>query len=137
MLKKFACMVVLLVLACSEPVAPNIETTSLEPIEPEPEWRAIYDSVETCVHRHGSFERVSWFLADSVSDVEGGQLPGLWLAPERPHSIAIHRVRYNRGGEKLRHTVRHESIHEILQLGSHTDPIWCECDARPDLFRQC
>lgn len=141
-LRALALVVVIALSACSDPtgVAP-IVVEGLERIEPEPSWRTIYEEVETCTGVEGDFSRVTWFSASSIRDTlerEPGDPAGNWLGPwGRPHDIAIHEVRLSRGGERLAGTVRHESIHELLQEASHDGEVWCECDGRDHLFVQC
>lgn len=125
-------------LACSESVTSPVVVDGLRSIEPRAEWREVYGEVESCTEREGSFDRVEWFRASSIDDtIEGGDPAGAWLGPDRPHGIAIHRTRLARGGERLLATVRHESIHEVLQRGSHEGQVWCRCDGRDHLFPHC
>lgn len=116
-----------------------MQVEGLTEIDPDPEWRALYDSVEACTEVQGEFDRVTWYRAVEIQDtVENRDPSGAWLGPlGRPYGIAIHRLRLSRGGEPLLQTVRHESIHEILQAVDHRGDVWCRCDGRRDLFPQC
>lgn len=124
---------------CGGEVTSSVEVGSLTPIQPRAEWREIYLSMEECTGKDGAFDRVDWFRTDRIADLEGEPSGGAWLIAEgRPHGIALlDDLLAGRTGGSVRFVVRHEVIHEILQLGDHSDPVWCECDARPELFPQC
>lgn len=127
----------LAVLACFGPTEPNVRLEGVQRIEPRDAWRGIYAEVEACLGRAGDFERVDWFSAVRIlSRTE--ERSGAWLRPwGRPHGIALLTRQILGGGPELEATIRHEAIHEILQLGSHDSRIWCRCDDRDFLFPQC
>lgn len=125
--------------ACGGEDLTGVDLSGLIEISPEPEWQRIYGEVESCTGSRGDFDRVTWFRATSIRDtLERDEPAGFWLGPEGiPHGIAIHRNRLAEGGEKLAGTVRHEAIHEVLQIASHEGVVWCRCDGRDELFEQC
>lgn len=127
------------VAACGGEQVAGVRVDGLTEIDPAPEWRRIYGEVEACTGVEGDFGRVTWYRAASIRDtLENDEPAGYWLGPNgHPHSIAIHRNRLSAGGRKLEATVRHESIHEVLQLRSHRGEVWCDCDGRAGLFEQC
>lgn len=124
---------------CGEGITGSVEVGALTPIPPRANWDDIYRDVESCIGVRGDFGRVEWFRTDRISDRRGEPSGGAWLVAEgRPHGIAFLDDLLDGGtGGSVSDVVRHEAIHEILQLGDHSDPIWCECDARPGLFPQC
>lgn len=111
---------------------------ALEPIEPQHGWHFVYSTVETCVRRRGDFDRVEWFVADRIVGHDGVESSGIWLVAEgKPHGIALHRRLLDASDVVVSSVVRHEAIHEILQLADHGSLVWCRCDARPERFEQC
>lgn len=129
---------VILVAACGGDDVLSVHVDGLAEIEPDPAWAGIYAEAESCTGVDGDFARVTWYRAEAITDsLAGQQKSGAWLWPEDPHGIAIHRERLDRGGEPLRQTVRHESLHEVLQEADHRGQVWCECDGRDEFFAQC
>lgn len=110
----------------------------LRRIEPQHGWHFIYSTVEHCVRRRGDFDRVEWFVADRIVKKDGEESSGIWLVAQgNPHGIALHRKTLEESDVFVSTVVRHESIHEILQLPDHGSPVWCRCDPRPERFDQC
>lgn len=129
----------LVLLACGEESITSIEVRGLDPIDPVPRWADVYADVEECTGVAGDFERVRWFRADSIADPVGEPSGGAWLVGEGlPHGIALlDRLLADGSPEQVDAVVRHESIHEVLQLGRHRGRVWCRCDGRAELFPQC
>lgn len=125
-------------LACDSSLTASARVEGLVPIEPRPAWREIYREVESCTGTPGDFDRVEWFEADRIDRVTGEPSGGAWLiAQGMPHGIALLDDLLERSPAEIQPVVRHEVIHEVLQLADHGDPVWCECDDRPELFSQC
>lgn len=124
--------------SCGGEITASVEVASLTRISPRPGWDTIYAEVEACTGVEGDFDRVGWFSARSIAGPDGHLSGGAWLvAREMPHGIALLDDLLEGEAGSLEPVLRHEMIHEVLQLGDHGAGVWCRCDARPDLFEQC
>ena len=108
---------VALFLSCGEsnfePVAPRV-------LDPPDEYRTWWGEVEFCIGGRADFDRVRWYEAEQLVNLEEGtNHAGAWLPP---HSIYIR-------SDKLffQAAVKHEIVHEILQRGDHDTHLFEEC----------
>ena len=103
--------------ACSEL---NFEPVDARPLEPPPAYRVWWAEVELCTGTEGSFDRVFWYEATEIIDRERGTLhSGAW---KPPHSIFI-----RSGSLSNRRVVKHEMVHDLLQIRSHDLEVFERC----------
>jgi hypothetical protein len=109
--------VLVLLSACSDT---NFEPINARPLDPPSIYLEWWDEVERCTGVEARFDRINWFETDEIIDRDlGSSHPGVW---QPPHSIFIaHRHLYGRS------IVKHEMIHDLLQTGDHSDPLFDRC----------
>jgi hypothetical protein len=101
--------VLLLLGACGFDVAGS------ERVEPPAVYREWWDKTEACSGLSGNFDRVEWLVVPGYSfDCASGECAGHW---QRGHQIYI-------AEDWLMNemVVRHEILHDLLNVGGHPDP---------------
>ena len=98
------------------------EVVGRRPFDPPMEYREWWSATEDCSGRRGSFDRVSWYLADGITG-DGVFGRGRWSAP---HDIIV-----LAGHETDGKLVRHEMLHDLLNGDrSHGRAEWDACGLR-------
>ncbi len=125
--------------SCEPTVGPSVVASGLEEIEPRASWEEVYGEVALCLGKSADFPRVRWFTAERIEGEGGDGTTGVWLGLQgEPHGIAIlERVFEGASRQVQSDIVRHESIHELLQVPGHDGEHWCRCDPHPASFGQC
>lgn len=98
----------------------NFEPVEVSALRPPSIYRDWWRQVEACAEARASFDRVSWYEARRVVDMDDGtDRVGAWVPP---HTI------YVRSDRVLSEpAVKHEMVHEILQLRDHRSPLFRAC----------
>lgn len=104
---------------------PDYDVYGLVSLErPPPLYEALYEQTERCLDEQGDFDRVVWFLADSIKN--------------RQTDATYAGLRYNDAVILLKnlalqpHLIRHESIHHIMDGASeHEAEFWKRCQYGP------
>jgi len=95
-------------------------------IEAPPEYEEWYAQVEECLGQRGLFEAVQWYAASEIVSRFHTNFEGIPLAAHGiivlPNTIVIRRRDLRRAT-----TIRHESVHHILQDLSHDHPRFSIC----------
>lgn len=110
---------------CAE--APTVIVTP-ERVDPPVSFAEAYASVEVCLGRAGDFEAVRWWVANDLWRVDAPTAIGLTAFP---NDIYLYRRLWDelqRGETWPLNTVRHESIHHVLQSSGH-GPAFHRCEA--------
>ncbi len=106
-----------LVCACSET---NFEPVNTRRLFPPDLYRTWWGEVEECSETEGRFERVEWFTAREIINAEAGsEHPGAWLPP--------HQIYVEDRFVLSEAVVKHEMVHELLQLEHHGSPAFGSC----------
>jgi hypothetical protein len=96
--------------------------TGRRSFNPPPIYREWWSATEACSGRQAPFERVVWYVANSLSG-DGLVARGRWSSP---HEIII-----VAGYENDQKTVRHEMLHDLLNGDrSHRGHEWDRCGLR-------
>jgi hypothetical protein len=110
-------MLLLLVGACAES---NLEPENARALEPPPVYRTWWAEVQACADLSAPFQRVRWYEASQIINRESGtEHVGAWLPP---HTILIHSQRL-----LLEAAVKHEMVHDLLQVPAHDSPLFLDC----------
>ena len=98
----------------------------VERFTPPAAYRVWYGVMERCTHRTGDFDRIQWWIADSIAGPPDLKfIGGAWRAP---HTIWLRRwAGYAADDDSVR-TILHEEIHDLLQTAEHPRPPFGVCD---------
>ena len=112
-----ALVVVLAVAGCSNALAPQDRVR----LDPPAEYRSWWDTTRECVGQPAAdFGRIRWWMAyDGLKELK---MKGLWV---RRHDIY---VRSDALATEI--VVRHEMVHDLLQLGDHESGFFESCVGR-------
>ena len=85
------------------------------------EYAAAWAAVEQCAERRGLFERIQWHaVPDSAIPCPSGECSGVWYPP---HDIYVTEENVH---EPSYFVVRHEMLHDLLQVADHP-ALFCTC----------
>lgn len=110
--------------ACSSsPFGPFLVQNARE-IQPPPVWFEWYQETAACIGTDATFTNVTWYRADAIVNRDSrNEHRGLFRPP---HDIFL-----VDGKSASEHAVRHEMVHEILQVDdpshTHEDPAFERC----------
>lgn len=109
-----------LVLVLSSCTTNIIQVVDAVPFDPPPVYGEWYAQTAVCVGELGDFSQVKWFVVPHYMPLGDRDRAGRWVAPHR-----IYVARDELGREWV---IRHESLHDLLQDGSHPTPPFTICD---------
>lgn len=118
----------ILVAACTEwPFDPS----GFEPFDPPDYFAEWYAELEDCMGVQGDFERIQWLVLPGTITFpcefggEAHECYGVWREPHRIYlsSVVI--------GEDWVDIIKHEMLHELLQLSGHPEPPFGTCGTSP------
>ncbi len=97
----------------------HVTFTDIDRITPPDLYRGWWAETTACVGRPtAAFERVTWFTVTRISEGEA-EFGGYWRAP--------HQIYLRVDQALIGNVVRHEMVHDLLQLGSHNSPYFEVC----------
>ena len=104
--------------SCHAPFAPPENAYAIAaPAEYAQAWQA----VQRCAGRSGRFERIRWYaVRDRAIPCPSGQCSGVWYPP---HDIYVTEEYVH---EPSYFVVRHEMLHDLLQVPDHPE-VFCSC----------
>jgi hypothetical protein len=110
-------LIALVIGGCTES---SFEPEGARRLDPPEIYRVWWAEVEACTGVTARFERVNWFEADRLVNEESGSgHVGAW---QPPHSIYIQSSYLN-----YRAGVKHEIVHDLLQLTNHESEMFRLC----------